>query len=1068
MAQNVSAQGVLASTAVQGGGSGGSGGPKVSSVLVTDSSYSTLDDTAVALTGGYIKIIGSGFESGCQVLIGNVLATSVTFISVTEIRAQVPATASGTYILYVVNSDGGTAIRVNGITFSATPTWVSDSPLNGTVNTAISLQLQATGAATFSLAAGSSLPSGVSLSSSGLLTGTITGIVTNTTYNFTIVATDSELQDSLKTFAFEVSSGDPYYKYNTLLLSANGANNATNNTFVDSSTNNFAITRAGNTTQGTFTPYGSTWSNYFDGASDYIRKAGAGVLTASGDVTIECWIYPLSTSVIGLFDGGPNQGGILRNYPANKIAKVGNEGTGATFTVTANQWQHFACTYTGGNIKVFINGTLNASGTYTGGYDAGLNFDIGTINGGGDGSFNGYISNFRVTKSILYTTTFTPSTTPLTPITNTSLLTCADNRFVDDSVNNSTLTKNGDVLVQRFSPFSPSLVTPTSLSGYFDGTGDYIQVANDTSNQMGTGDWTAEAWIYITSYSAINAVFAKGGSTTDWFLATNNTSGKLYFGVGNSDYFSTTGPVVSLNTWNHVALVRSGTTLNSYLNGVLGNTQTGVTQNFASTGALNIGRGRDASSNYLSGYVSNARLVKGVAVYTGAFTTPTSPLTATQSSGTNIAAITGTSTSLLTCQSTTFIDNSTNNFTITAFGNSQPTQQNPFGFTSVPTGGYSPSTIGGSAYFDGTGDYLTLPYSASTVQWFNTDYTIEMWANVTTPRVSTATALPLQVAYGTPTSDATYWAFGTNVAGNIYFYYYNGAGITNAVSSMTVTKDTWNHLAMVYNNSTGLIKGYINGAEAFSIAKSGTPQTPAGSTLNIGSTQGVGYHGYISNLRIVQGTTVYTKAFIPSTEPLTAITNTSLLLNFTNAGIIDNTMINNLQTVGDTKISTTQSKFGGSSMFFDGTGDYLTMISNPQLNLDSSNFTIEMWAYPTGNTSGTTLFYKTGCFQLKIDTNRWVWQVFPSNVFVQGGALTANIWQHIALVRNAATTTLYINGTAVASGASVNAINNANTLEIGFGEGGAFVGYIDDFRITKGYARYTANFTPPTTAMLTQ
>ena len=61
---------------------------------------------------------------------------------------------------------------------------------------------------------------------------------------------------------------DTYFNYTTVLLSGDGTNNATNATFVDSSTNNFAITRNGNTTQGTFSPYGANWSNYFDGNGD--------------------------------------------------------------------------------------------------------------------------------------------------------------------------------------------------------------------------------------------------------------------------------------------------------------------------------------------------------------------------------------------------------------------------------------------------------------------------------------------------------------------------------------------------------------------------------------------------------------------------------------------------------------------------------------------------------------------------------------------------------------------------------------------------------------------------------
>ena len=66
-------------------------------------------------------------------------------------------------------------------------------------------------------------------------------------------------------------AGDPYFNYTTLLLPGNGTNGAQNNTFLDSSTNAFSITRNGNTTQGTFSPFSQTgWGNYFDGSGDYL------------------------------------------------------------------------------------------------------------------------------------------------------------------------------------------------------------------------------------------------------------------------------------------------------------------------------------------------------------------------------------------------------------------------------------------------------------------------------------------------------------------------------------------------------------------------------------------------------------------------------------------------------------------------------------------------------------------------------------------------------------------------------------------------------------------------------
>jgi hypothetical protein len=93
------------------------GGPKISSILVTDSSYVTIGGN-VSTAGGYIKTIGTGFVTGCTVVVNSNIATSVTFVSSTEVRAQLPATVAGSYFIYLTNPDGGVALKINGITFS--------------------------------------------------------------------------------------------------------------------------------------------------------------------------------------------------------------------------------------------------------------------------------------------------------------------------------------------------------------------------------------------------------------------------------------------------------------------------------------------------------------------------------------------------------------------------------------------------------------------------------------------------------------------------------------------------------------------------------------------------------------------------------------------------------------------------------------------------------------------------------------------------------------------------------------------------------------------------------------
>lgn len=174
--------------------------PKISSISVANSTYHVQDDTAVNTGGGYIVITGSNFSPNATVIIGETQATSVSVVDTQTIRAQIPAKTAATYSVYVSNDDGATAIKVNGLSYSASPTWVTNSTLTTViVGEAFNISLSATGATSYSLVSGS-LPSGVTLSSGGSLSGTITGITVSTNYNFTIRATDAENQDSDKTF----------------------------------------------------------------------------------------------------------------------------------------------------------------------------------------------------------------------------------------------------------------------------------------------------------------------------------------------------------------------------------------------------------------------------------------------------------------------------------------------------------------------------------------------------------------------------------------------------------------------------------------------------------------------------------------------------------------------------------------------------------------------------------------------------------------------------------------------------------------------------------------------------
>jgi hypothetical protein len=634
-----------------------------------------------------------------------------------------------------------------------------------------------------------------------------------------------------------------------------------------------------------------------------------------------------------------------------------------------------------------------------------------------------------------------------------------NNTFTDASTNNFTVTRNGNTTQGTFSPYG------ANWSNYFDGTGDYLTVADNAAFALGSGDFTIEAWVLPTSTVATNSIsnvcsqYVEGGSRSFLFALYNNagTMQLLFQPVsGATETAISYNATFNVGEWVHIAAVRNGNNVTLYRNG----TSLGTT---AYSSAIN-----DANNDYLigcrynagvtpalffTGYISNHRLVKGTAVYTANFTPPTAPLTAI------------TNTALLTCQSNRFIDNSTNAFTITRNGDVSVQRFSPFS----PTGAYSASVIGGSGYFDGAGDYLTVADNAA-LDMGASNFTIELWLYLLSTPASVVTVFSKRANSGDFNGISLY--FSSNTTPAIVATTSGSNWEVNVTSSISLSLSAWAHIAVVRNGNVWTL--YVNGVSGGSQTVSGTvPDNASAFAVGAGAADGAQVlpTSYISNFRVVKGTVVYTAGFTPPTAPLTAITNTSLLLNFTNAGIIDNAMMNDLETVGNAQISTAQSKFGGSSMLFDGTGDWLTTVNSTQLNFGTGDFTVEMWVYTSNLAAFQTLIdarasNSTLPWALFIDNTGKPYWYDASGTQLSSTAISSNTWTHLAVSRSGSTLRMFLGGTQVFSGTNTNSQNSTGVFYIGrnFDNNALYIGYIDDLRITKGVARYTANFTPPGSA----
>jgi hypothetical protein len=1034
------------------------------------------DDQAANPAGGQtITINGAGFLSTPTVYVGGVIAPSVSFISSTQITFTSPAKTAGTYDIYVVNPSGSTAIRVYGISYSGTPTWTTPAGELGPVDANFTIQLVAAGDApvTYALTSGSTLPSGVTLSSAGLITGS--ALTVEQTFNFSVDAIDGQAQETPRSFAVTVSLADPYFKYVSMLLSGDPLVTPFS---ADASTNNFNLSINGNARSNNFTPYQGNgyYSNYFDGSGDYLTvpSNAAFTLGSSGDFTIECWVYlnvtpsdytPFATTWVNASSSYANRWflGIGTLGRLGWFDSVGNFGINESTSITLNTWLHIAVVRSGSTITLYKNGLVVGTQTTNQAYTTDNALSVGFIASGS--SLLGSLSNLRIVKgTAVYTSTFTPPTTPLTAITNTSLLTCQSNRFIDNSTNAFAITVSGNTAIAPAQPFTLPSGVATYGSGYFDGAGDTLTTSANTAFAF-PGDFTIEFWAYKTadtsgSYDIAFGTGEAGTGNNGYFIELSATRG-FVFAANNAPVLSySMNPNTS--AWNHYAVTRSGSTLRLFVGGSVVASTTYSTS-IPSTTAVRIG----GTSNDFFGYLADVRVVKGTAVYITTYTLPTAPLT----------AISGTS--LLTAQyngggnNSGFKDSSQNNFVIARNGN-------------TTQGTFSPYGNNWSNYFSSNSG-LTAPNNSAFKPATN-DFTVECWIFQTSSGTE-------QAIYGDSNSatDAGTFDFNINSTGFLKSdYWTSSTAVTTRTSTLSPTVNQWNHVVLSRTGTTMYLG--LNGVlQSFTAPSS--YQSPATTYPTVGRlgayTAGIGFIGYISNFRYINGTNLYSgSSYTVPTAPLTAVTNTKLLTCADNRFIDDSTNAFTLTVNGSPSVqrfspfsptSAYSTSVIGGSGYFDGTGDRLSSPANTAINLSTADFTAECWVYPTSFSSTKAIFVYQNADASNTNYGYWLtvkttgvvrFENFSGSSqvgFDSTVAMNLNTWNHIAVTRTGTSATTYVNG--VGTSGTVSATFNAPSgaiLNIGdnfgasFGSSNPYAGYITDLRIVKGTRVYTSNFTPPT------
>jgi hypothetical protein len=325
-------------------------------------------------------------------------------------------------------------------------------------------------------------------------------------------------------------------------------------------------------------------------------------------------------------------------------------------------------------------------------------------------------------------------------------------------------------------PFSAT--STTSYAGSFNGSSQYLSVAKNSAFEPAAAQpWTVEAWVYITSFTNANEIFAytnaavAAGTDLGTYMLVNATTGTITGGMYNgvNQYVVTSSAGLPLNAWVHCATVSSGSVITVYVNGIsVGSTSTSLAPNVPVSATLKIGYFDSINLRYLTGQVSNFRFVKGTAVYTANFVPPTTALTAV------------TNTSLLTLQNATIVDNSTNAFTITNTGTVVTSVQSPFLNTTVLTAdssgngnNWTPNNISltaGSTY-DSLTDVPTLTSAtAANYAVLNPlDHTVNSYATLANGNLQ---------ALGNTATDSG--AFAGTIAANSGLYYWESTRVGTA------------------------------------------------------------------------------------------------------------------------------------------------------------------------------------------------------------------------------------------------------------------------------------------------
>ena len=623
--------------------------------------------------------------------------------------------------------------------------------------------------------------------------------------------------------------------------------------------------------------------------------------------------------------------------------------------------------------------------------------------------------------------------------------------FTDNSPSPKTVTSNnGAAISTAQSKFG-------GASAFFDGTDDLVTVSDNSGFDFGSGDFTIEYWEYRTDSSNNKTALARNTSGRTPYMSGYAFSGALYFYVsfdGSNWAFNLNQGDITLNAWNHFAITRQGNVFRTFKNGSQTSTTTTSGTFPAGSAALEIGRWAANAGVYYQGYIDELRITKGVARYTNNFTTSSIAFP-------NNASLTQYATKyvgLIGGLNDRSVDYGVQKLSDSSLKVVKMTQ------TTSPLVGSGSLSGSVDRVYVNVLDYTKVSVTSSYSLLSKTaSYALNASGGGSTLR--TGSRYPITASRAIT---ASYALNGGTALVNQTMNYVSGSNLYILSRSVVSPSD-------VLLSVNGIIQTPITDYTVSASRVTFTESYPSGSKINARYLVTATNSSDVNLANIVLTGTTTGDAYYPQVSALLHFDGTN-----GSTTITDNSKNNlTVTSVNGAAISTAQSKFGGSSCFFDGTNDYLSINYNSVFNFGTDSFTWESWIYPT-NISGIDGIYATSGGtganpKFVIHLNAGTPSIHYNNLTngsdiytTATSAVSINTWTHLAFVRNGSNWTWYINGNSAGTGTNNTTITfTSQPTYIGYGGESYFTqfnGYIDEMRITKGIARYTSNFTPSTTA----